>query len=296
MNIVYKFTSKNTGKFYIGSKVECTIIDGKIVCNKRGTHYYSSSSCEAFWEEVRAGYMELEVLDVVGDRDRILDIESEYQVAAGVPHNVDCYNKCIANQVRSVISDEKLDSVVNPYGETFRQKSFNNSRVARLDAAAIKEGFTNYGDKVHEYLKKYAALGTYHAVDMVYGKRGYAKRFIKGLKLCDFSKPMPLEEIEVLRYEGVSLVKACEVLQLPLHVVRKAYGSAYSKRIDVRNYIAIRNGFLTRQALSKEILLMYLKGYSFKAICKEIKHISTTSASRMLQEEVMKRLSSSDIE
>lgn len=30
MDIIYKFTSNATGRFYIGSKTECEIVDGKI--------------------------------------------------------------------------------------------------------------------------------------------------------------------------------------------------------------------------------------------------------------------------
>lgn len=37
------FQSRVTGKYYIGSKTECTVIDGKILDNKNGKFYYTSS-------------------------------------------------------------------------------------------------------------------------------------------------------------------------------------------------------------------------------------------------------------
>lgn len=62
MNIVYRFTSKITNKFYIGSKTECEVIDGKIL-DKKGIFYYSSCKNSDFWEELGKGNLLLDIIE-----------------------------------------------------------------------------------------------------------------------------------------------------------------------------------------------------------------------------------------
>lgn len=295
MNIVYKFTSKITGNFYIGSKSECTVIDGDIICNKKGTKYFSSSSSDKFWDEVKDGNMELLILEEVPDRSKLLEIEAKYQIEVDAKNNPKCYNKVIATDIRNIVDQEQWDKTINIYGETLITKCKNNSRVARLNSAAVKEGFLNYGYKVFEYLTKYEELASYTKVDRFFNKNKYSRRFLNGLKLLDFESEINLTAVHKHLINGASFIKALEESNQLLHVILLKGYKTFNLKLDVIDYIAVKNNLPDRPSLGKEILKLYIKGYTIKSISKQFPELSDTSVSRIVQEEVSKRLDINDI-
>jgi len=295
MNIIYKFTSTVTGKFYIGSKTECTVSEGTIFCNKSGTKYFSSSSSEDFWDEVADGNMVLEVLEVVGERLEVLPREAEYQLDVDAKNNPNCYNLSTALDFRSVANPEGLASIVNVYKETVLTKTTNNSRVVRLNSAAVREGFINYGDKVHKYLLKFEELGTYKAVDSFYGRGKYANRFIRGLSLEDFNTEVDIVKVKEHLMNGASYLRAVEECGYKLHVVMFKCYKEFSAKLDIRDYIAVKNGLSDRSELGKEILKLYVKGNSHRDIINSFPELSSSSIARILQVEVSKRINFEDV-
>lgn len=290
MNIVYKFTSKVTGKFYIGSKSECGVVNNTIICSKYGFKYYSSSSCDDFWQEVEDGNMLLEVLEVVGDRSSLLEREAFYQIQEDAKNNPMCYNKVIATDIRNVITEQQWGCVVNIFRETLIDKTKNASAVARLNTAALEEGFSNYGEKVLQYLKYYKGSGTYLSVDKKYNRKCYSKRFLKDKNLEDFDSVTDINKIQNLLIDGASFLKACELCGYKDYVVVYQHGFELATNIDVKNRIAINNGFSNREALGAALIQMYLEGKSFNDMANQYDCISSITASRIIQEEVIKRL------
>lgn len=112
MDIIYKFTSNATGRFYIGSKTECEIVDGKIF-SREGITYYGSCKTEEYWEDLKANGMTLECLEKVKGKSKILERETYYQKKYNSIDSPLGYNKIYANMVNSALSKDTMGEVVN---------------------------------------------------------------------------------------------------------------------------------------------------------------------------------------
>ena len=288
VNIVYKFTSKITEKYYIGSKVECDVFDGKILDNKTGKYYFSSSKQEDFLNEVSQETLILEVLEVVPKRSDLLVREAYWQKFYDYKSEM-CWNKVLATDLHPTLPTEKLNETYNIYGETYNTFIVNESRISRLDSNAVKEGFDNNGEKLLFFLKEKES-NNYSELDRKYNRNGYFKRYLKDCKLSYYETNVNICTLTKLLRNGASFVKACELLKVPHYVARYIVGSNYKDLLSRENLIAEINGFTYRKDLNLQILKDFLSGESRHTISLKYKNLSISTVSRILDSEIRKRL------
>lgn len=98
MNIVYKLIFKSRLErgeppyYYIGSKTNCSIVDGEII-DKRGKQYLGSSRYPDYKQIIKNEIIELELLHVGDD---VLSVEKQYQLDNNVVKSTDYFNLSIA--------------------------------------------------------------------------------------------------------------------------------------------------------------------------------------------------------
>ncbi len=295
MNIVYKFISKVSGKYYIGSKVECEIVEGKIL-DKSGKYYFSSCKSESFWEELVQGNLELEVLEDNILRENLLEREAYWQELNNFKSDK-CWNQVLATQIHPSISKGKLFEVRNLYGQTTNEIAVHNSTIARLDAAAIREGFSNNGQRVLKYLEdRRDTFISFKSMDDHYGRNGFFKRFLKGLSLEQLEVELDTFKLKECMRNGATFIKACELLEIEHWVARYKLGEDFKNIISKESIVAEVNGFATRNAFNKQLLMDFLKGDTRQTIADRYKNITISTVSRVIDSEVRGRLKINDLE
>ena len=300
MNIVYKFTSKVTGKWYIGSKTECKVVDGYIL-NRNGRKYFTSSFDKDLIEEFSKGNMVLEILEDNVNREVILDVESKWQERYNVMTDPLCYNKVIANQVHMARGGRKQGNNThgkithNVYGQSLNEFANNTSVVSRKDNKAVKVGFTNYGTMVKEVLEEKERTGcTTRSLDVKYGQNGFFKRCLVRQSLEMFEQHIPKSEIRELMLNGASFFKACELVGVSDIVARHEFGDYFYKILDVEEKMSIVNGFDDRDKLDKHIMREYLSGKPMKKISEELDNISHSTVRRTVDRITREKLKIED--
>jgi hypothetical protein len=293
VNIVYKFTSNKTGKYYIGSKVECDIFDGKILDNRTGRYYFSSSKQDDFLKELSDGNLVLEVLEVVSKKENLLQRESYWQKFYNYKSKL-CWNKVLATDLHPTLPLEKLQKLYNIYGETYNTFIVNESKIARLDCSAVRDGFDNNGEKLIFFLKEKQKY-SYSELDKKYNRKGYFKRYLKGCKLSDYDTKVDVPSITKLMRNGASFVRACELLNTPHYVARRTIGNNFKTLLSRENLVAEVNGFVYRKDFNLQILKDFLSGMTRQSIALKYKNISNSTISRILDYEIRERLKINDL-
>lgn len=293
MNIIYKFTSKVSGKFYIGSKTECDIISGKIY-GREGKVYYSSCRSSEFWKELKDGNIVLEVLESNVKRANIYEREAYWQKLNGFPSDK-CWNRLLATDVMPYMTKEAQDRVVNVFGQTLQQVATDNSVVTRKDTAAVREGFANNGEKMFFYLGEVHKFSSYKAMDRFFGRKDYFGRLLKDSSTEDFDVKFCKLELKALMREGATFLKACELLGVKDYVVRKELGESFYTMMDRMNLVAEVNGYEERDLFNRQILKDFLGGETRDSIAKKYNNLSISTVSRVIDAEVRERLDINDI-
>lgn len=295
MNIVYKFVSKVSGKFYIGSKTECEVIEGKIL-DKCGKYYFSSCKSEDFWEELAEGNLQLEVLESNVSRENLLEKEAHWQTVNNFKIDK-CWNQVLATQLHPSISKDKIFEVRNIYGQTTNEIAVHNSTIARLDASAMREGFSNNGERIKHYLEgRRDSFSSFRAMDDHYNRKGFFKRLLKGLTLDSLSTEVDLFKVKELMRNGATFIKSCELIETPHWVVRYKLGDTFENIISKESIVAEVNGYLRREDFNRKILLEFLEGNTRQTIAAKYKNITISTVSRMIDAEVRERLKINELE
>lgn len=295
MNIVYKFTSKVSGKFYIGSKTECEMVGEKIL-DRRGCYYYSSCKSDEFWEELISNNLVLEILETDILRENLLEREAYWQSKYNYKSDK-CWNQVLATQLHPSISKEKLFEVRNMFGQSTNEIAVHNSTIARLDAAAKREGFSNNGDRMVKYLiDRRDHFKSYKAMDDHYNRKGFFKRFLKGACLSQLEKDVDLFKLKDLMRNGATFIKACEILEVAPWVCRYKLGSKFDTIISKENIVAEVNGYLQREDFNQQILTDFLEGKTRQEIAESYKNLTNSTVSRIIDAEVRERLKINDLE
>lgn len=301
MNIVYKFTSKVTGKWYIGSKTECKVVEGYIL-NRTGKKYFTSSKDPELIQEFIDGNMELEVLAEKVAREELLDLESEYQKNSNAVKDPMCYNMVLANQLDhsncTYTRDCKVGKgIYNIYGQTLNEVANNTSVVSRKDNKAVSVGFPNYGTMVKLALEEIKNTGcSMKALDIKYKQNGFFKRALREIDLSMFEIPIPKSEIRKLMLNGATFLKACELVNVPDVAARHAFGAYFYKILNVEEKMSIVNGFEDRNELDNFIMREYLGGKAIKRISEGLDNISNSTVQRTIERVIRERLKVSDFE
>ena len=294
MNIVYKFTSKVTSKFYIGSKTECEVLNGKIL-DRRGFYYFSSCRDVGFWEELSQGHLELEILEKGILRDNLLEREAYWQQHYNFK-NDNCWNQVLATQLHPSMSKSVLFKVRNRFGQNTKEIAVHNSTIARLESSAISEGFDNNGVKMFKMLtERKNNFKSYREMDDFYNRKGYFKRYLKGCCLEDFDIEVDIFAIKEYMREGATFIKACELLDYPVYVARYCIGKDFKDLLNKDNLLAESSGFLSRVDFNNQILRDFLKGATRTYIASKYNNITNSTVSRILDVEFRKRLNINDI-
>lgn len=294
------FQSRVTGKYYIGSKTECTVIDGKILDNKNGKFYYTSSKSAELKEEFRLGNMNLIVLEENINRDILLEREGYWQKHYNWESN-DCYNRCDASELYTFFKKNKaeyksdIDSVYNIFGQTLNEFTVDESTVSRKDISAIKRGFSDYGNMTYQLLKDFEDLKVYSKVDSKWNLNKYSHRVLNGKCLSDFDKSFDKKELINYLREGASFLKSCELCGIKDYVARKEFGESFHTLLNATNYIAQKEGFESRKEFSTEILKLYLQDHTITEIENKFNYTSNITIRRLLDEAIKERIKISDL-
>ena len=292
MNLVYKFTSRVSNKYYIGSKTECEFIEGKIL-DRDGRFYNSSCSSEEFWEELAAGNLDLEVLEGDIKRESLLDREAYWQIQYDYKSDM-CWNIVLATQLHAAMSKEVQQRICNVYGQTINEFCVDNSTVSRLDTRAKKDGFSDYGDKTLRILSEREELGTYAAVDNQYGWLHHSARVGRDKCITDYDVKFKKLDVSALMRNGASFIKACELIGVKHYVARYAFGDDFDSILDRVNYISEVNGFETRELFNNKVMYMFLSGMPRQQITQEFKNVSMSTITRVIDAEIRTCLNKED--
>lgn len=293
MNIIYKFTSNKTKRFYIGSKTECQVIN-QVIVDRRGKNYYSSSSNEDYWLDLKQNGMQLQVLEEVPDRDKLLGRESYHQRQHNAVDNSECYNRAYADNFRGYITPEKSKSVINKFGETLVEVASRASAVSRKDSKAIQFGFLNYGDMYKKTLQIRESGKSLTYIDELYNTNCFFKRVLRGKNLKDFKDEVDLVKVAETMQDGATFLKTCEVLNYKDWVVREKFGSDLSLVLDKRQRVATINGFKTENELNNYIMREYINGKGANETVKNLKGTSNATVSRIINSICREHLNLSD--
>ena len=250
MNIVYKFVSKVSGKYYIGSKVECRVVGNNII-DRKGKYYYTSSLSSELAKEFEQDNMLLEVLEDKIPREDLLKREDYWQHLHNAVEDPMCYNKGYAlffnTENRQRLKNQ--DDIGNIFGETLKEITTNNRVVGRRDTRAQKFGYDNFGILYKWILEKREEGLSFKSIDKIIGGDHFAGRtvsvhhghnpaFITTLK--DFERnDINLVSIKQQLLQGKTLLKICKDEGYPVVVVRYLLGGK-----DFKNLIELEDNHI----------------------------------------------------
>lgn len=294
MNIIYKFTSKVTGKYYIGSKAECIVEGNNIIDTKTGKFYYTSTTSEELRNEFNLDNMILEVLEDNLPREKLIERESYWQNVLDYKSEK-CYNKVDANNVTFDHIHKCFNLIYNKFGQTYIDFSKDESAVARKDSSAKRKGFDNYGHMTYELVKTFEATGSYATTDKTYGLTGFSKRYLKGISLKDFDVTLDTTNLIFYMRQCASFKLACELCGIKDYVARYILADNFEDLLSTKNYIAQLEGFTNRRDFATEVLRLYIKDFSINEISKKYPTTSKMTIRRLLDEAIKERIKISDL-
>lgn len=282
--------------WYIGSKTECKVLDGRIY-DRNGRVYCTSSFDEDLRKEFLDDNMVLDVLEDHISRDILLEREEYYQRLYGVPDNPLTYNKRLAFTNLKVIDKNYLNDVGNIYGQTIKEIANNNSVVSRKDNKARSMGFPDYGTMYYEILKEKEDNNlTYKHFDDKYEQNSFFKRALRNIDSSEFETTVNLRAIKEHIVMGATFLKACEIEDIKDYVARFYFGDTFDSIFDLEERLATINGFSCRLELDNFIMREYLAGLPVTSIEKKLDNISNSTIQRTIERIVRERLKISDFE
>lgn len=308
MNIVYKFVSKVSSKYYIGSKVECTVLGNNII-DRYGKYYYTSSLSKKLAKEFAKGNMVLEVLEDNIPRDILLKRENYWQEKYSAVEDPMCYNQVYALDFGKSRRNRLIqqDDIGNIFEETVKEITTNNRVIGRRDTRAQKLGYTNFGELYKWILEKSEEGLSFKAIDRLLGTDHFAGRTVSEhyghnplfvTELQDF-KRTDIDLIKVKQYllQGKTLLKVCQDENYPVVVVRYLLGGTdFKNLLKLEDKIAINAGFDTRKELEYYVMREFLKGKPYKVIAEGLEGVSYSTCQRIVLKLTKERLNISDFE
>lgn len=243
--------SKNEGKrFYIGSKVECTVVDlngiKTIFDKKTGKPYYSSSKSPTFHEDLKRGdIFEAEILEKVDNRRNLYIAESKWINSKNAVLSEDFYNMSDAFEHTYC-----KDAMANRYGETIAEYASRNSQASKRDGTAKSLGFSNFGELAFAIHRKYKECGCWKTISEEYGKhRHWALSIVKPFNMDkaeeDVKKNLTKEVREFIANKA-SLKYAAESLGIELPAARVLLGD-FNSKMDRAFSVAVAKGLSKKE-------------------------------------------------
>lgn len=281
-HMVYMLTniSKDSGRrFYIGSKQEASVeeYDGVMtILDRKDTPYYSSTTSYEMLEDVKSGdILQAEVLEYVGDKLKLTEIENAWIRKYNAVDSNEFYNKAYA--VLNAHYDG--DALANKYGETIAQLSSRNSSWGKRDGRAKESGFDNFGDMyiwIHE--QKQSGKNGKEVSEALGKERHFAFRTIKGMDI-DKAKEQIIEykdsslqtELRKMVYNNCSPMYACELLGLEIAAGRILLGDFKQKD---KTFVASLKRGMSKDEMEKRVVQVIYDndevGYGFKQAANEL--------------------------
>jgi hypothetical protein len=170
MNIVYKliFNRRRENNqmpyFYIGSKSNCSVVDGKII-DKFGKEYYGSSTWKNYEDIVSSDDVSIVILDEVdGNYDSLMLCEREHQLNNDVVASPEYFNKSLC----------QANTYSNPEYATYKHRETNKTvRLPRTHPSVLNGDYVGvtYGNKQCEETKKKKSIAMSGEKNPFYGKK-----------------------------------------------------------------------------------------------------------------------------
>lgn len=276
MNIVYLLTNLNKAggrRFYIGSKVECKLIDidgiPTIYNVKTSKPYYSSSSCPGMRADLEQGHvLSATVLEVVIGRDNLRERENHYMRLHDAVASGEYYNMSEAFQ-----NTYDHNAIKNVFGETIAEYASSCSSCSKRDNTAVELGFGNFGEMYFAFQDRLDSGEMTKDIAESYGK--HRKWVQVSLREFDMDKAKTdlasakQEEVRDLLTRGASLKKAAELLGIEIPTARVLLGD-FSKDLEKQFSVARSRG-KSKEEFEIEITQRILAG-------EEILDISNSTA------------------
>ena len=124
MNIIYKIKFLDRIEqnikpyFYIGSKTNCTFVDGFII-EKGGKRYYGSSRYKGYKDLIKESKIEIEILHVCSDDEIIGEVEYNFHMANNVVKSLEYFN----------LSTNNKSNFCEPGYGTYKHKDDYNKKI-----------------------------------------------------------------------------------------------------------------------------------------------------------------------
>lgn len=300
MNVVYRLVNRSKGsgrRFYIGSKVEChiAVMNGVATMIQRNDKpYFGSSSSFEMIEDMKNGHVfEVEVLEEVPDKSKLIAREMAYIEAADAVNSDEYYNMSTA-----CLDMHNFDRIGNRFGEDLKTIAKNRSSCSKRDKNARRCGFDNFGEMALEVWNRADAGEKISAIAETYGLERH--RFAVSLR--DFDKDKCREDVKRLELteqvramflEGATLQYISKYLDIELPAARALLGRFDSKH--ERAYLTAKNLGMTKDELEIHITRRVLDGEDLVPISKDI-GIDLVSAKRYFLKCIRSRLKSSDLQ
>lgn len=302
MNIIYKLTNinKKEGKrFYIGSKIECTVenyLGVQTILDRNNKPYLGSSTClEMKQDLINGDIFEAEILEVVPKRNLVRERENFYLKSYNVLSDI-FYNKT-DNALAPRNSKEGQNVIINKYGETLKEYAASKSGISKRVNRCKKLGFSSYKDLVIYVNEKLNSGETLAKIsrDLKCNRHSIGST-LKGvnLKKCvsEMKDTTIKKTVKLFFLHNASVHKTAEILNLELPTVvyfLQEYNPV-RKKVDV---LLNRKG-ISKIDITKIIIREYLEGKSIKKISENLK-LDRRTTQKYFDYYVKKRLNINDI-
>lgn len=299
MNIVYRLVnrSKSSGtRFYIGSKTECHIvsIDGVATMMQRNHKpYFGSSSNVEMVEDLKNGdVFEVEVLEEVTDKNKLLEREGWWIEHSDAVESADYYNLSYAR-----VNGSKMDAPGNKFGELVKEIAKSRSSLSKRDKGAIKYGFANFGEMMFWVWEQIDSGRTFADCAKDFGTHRhrlsvFAKGFDKDKAREDVKRVDMIPQIRKMYGEGATLHYISKRLEIDLVAARVLLGDFNAD--GQRQFLAAKGLGLTKEELEVHITKMILDGAGFREVSKEV-GLNLLTVKRYFLRCIRSRLKSSDL-
>ena len=301
MNVIYKLTNldkEKSPKYYIGSKIECTLsdMDGiPTIIDKNEYPYYGSSSSFIMKEDLLNHRFKAEILEKVEKRSDVYLIEQKYLEKYDVKNNKDYYN--LTNNTMKGINYCK-DCPVNKFGENVDQLAASKRGISNRNSNAKRMGFKNFHECVLFIYKTYTETSNFSEVARILkAERHSPANIIRGINLekCkkeidNFSEKISKEVFDLYRYKA-SYHKIAEILNLELPTVTMYLDDFIQKN---NKSLSARKLNINKKELTSKIVKDFLKGYTLVQACQR-NGINHTTGKRYFNEYIRERLNINDI-
>ena len=208
MDIVYKLIfNKRKEKnempyFYIGSKSNCHVTDGKII-DKFGKEYYGSSAWENYENIVGDDDVSVVILEEVdGDYNSLLSCEREQQIKNDVVASTEYFNKSFC----------QVNTYSNPNYATYKHIKTNKIvRLPRIHPSVLCGDYVGvtYGSKQSEEIKKKKSIAMSGDKNPFYGKK-HTPEIMKIIKNKNIGKKLSKETRQKMSEKRKGVPKSSE--------------------------------------------------------------------------------------